>query len=292
MSKLLGLIFVFTVIASNAFAFPLPTPEQAAEANAITLRGKNIFSDLESRGYNFEGIVKLSNCSGSLVRYTTSKENDLALVLTNGHCLDLGGFLKPGEVVYNKPIRRQFGLYNADAQIVGTLNATHIVYGTMTNTDMALYRLDKTYAEIYDAHKVRPLVLSEEKTTLGTPIEIISGYWKRGYACTVDKFVTKLMEAGWSFYDSIRYSEPGCDTIGGTSGSPIINPLTREVVGVNNTGNEDGEECTMNNPCEIEDGKTTVVPGASYGQQTFWVYGCLTENNEINLFKESCTLPH
>lgn len=291
MSKLLGLIFVFTVIASNALAFPLPTPEQAALANSITERGFNSFSDIESRGYNFEGIVKLSNCSGSLVRYTTSKETDFAMILTNGHCLDLGGFLSPGEVVYNRPISRRFGLYNSDTVIVGNLNATHIIYGTMTGTDMALYRLNETYAEIMTKYNVQPLVLSKERTTVGTPIEVISGYWKRGYSCSVDKFIEKLLEDDWTFTDSIRYSEPGCDTIGGTSGSPIINPLTREVVGVNNTGNDNGEECTMNNPCEVENGKITVIKGASYGQQIFWVYSCLTEGNEINLLKEGCLLP-
>ena len=85
-----------------------------------------------------------------------------------------------------------------------------------------------------------------------------------------------MEEAGWSWTDSIRYSEPGCDTIGGTSGSPIIEEGTRVVVGVNNTSNESGQTCTMNNPCEVsKSGRKTVRKGYSYGQQTYQFYGCL-----------------
>ena len=60
-----------------------------------------------------------------------------------------------------------------------------------------------------------------QRPTEGTLIDIVSGYWERGYSCGVDGFVAKLKEADWLFTDSVRYTD-GCDTIGGTSGSPII----------------------------------------------------------------------
>lgn len=288
MSKILSLVFLFTIVTTQAFAFPLPTPEQAQ----LALKNQRLSIADFNASYDFEGIVKLSNCSGSLVRYETSSDTDLALILTNGHCLDLGGFLKPGEVIYNRPISRKFGLYNAQAQIVGNLQATHIVYGTMTATDMALYRLNETYAEIKSKYNVNALVMDSYKADVNTEIQVISGYWKRGYSCGIERFVYQLEEAGWLFTDSIRYSRPGCETIGGTSGSPIINPITRKVIGVNNTGNDSGGHCTMNNPCEVdEQGNKKAYEGVSYGQQTYWVYSCLTANNEINLLKEGCLLP-
>lgn len=289
MSKFLAFLFVLTAITTNAYALPLADESTQSYALQIELP-----SELVSLDYNFEGIVKLDNCSGSLVRYETSKETDQAMVLTNGHCLSLGnGFLKPNEIVYNQATHRSFGLYNSKAVIAGRVDATHVIYGTMTGTDMALYRLKQTYSEIYTAYGVQPLVLDSKKTTPAKPIEILSGYWKRGYACTVDKFVGKILEDAWTFQDSIKYSQPGCETIPGTSGSPIIDSSTRKVVGVNNTGNDDGELCTMNNPCEVdENGEKKAYQGASYGQQTYWVYSCLTENNEINLLKEGCKLHH
>jgi V8-like Glu-specific endopeptidase len=122
-------------------------------------------------------------------------------------------------------------------------------------------------------------------------MEVISGYWMRGYSCNIETFVPKLEEDGWVCEDSIRYSRPGCETIGGTSGSPVIRAGTRTVIGVNNTGNEDGEKCTMNNPCEIDkDGKIVFQKGYSYGQQTYWVYSCLNQYNEIDLKVPGCQL--
>ncbi|MEN0059976.1 MAG: hypothetical protein AAGB31_14140, partial [Bdellovibrio sp.] len=109
----------------------------------------------------------------------------------------------------------------------------------------------------------------------------------------VEAFVPQLKEAQWTMQHSIRYSRPGCEVIGGTSGSPVIRSGSRIVVGVNNTGNESGRNCTMNNPCEIdENGKMTAHKGYTYGQQTYWVYSCLNQYNEVDLQTPGCLLPH
>ncbi|MFK0247149.1 hypothetical protein ACIQUM_20845 [Amycolatopsis azurea] len=40
------------------------------------------------------------------------------------------------------------------------------------------------------------------------------------------------------------------------------------IVGVHSTGNDSGEQCTANNPCEVAaDGTVSVHQGARYGQQ-------------------------
>ena len=286
MIKLFAFILSLTIISTQALAFPLPTREQAELARQLQFTPANILS-----AYDFEGIVALSNCSGSLVRFETSRETDFAMILTNGHCLQ-GGFLKPGQVIYNVPAKRSFQLFHSNLENAGNLTSSHILYATMTGTDMALYKLNESYADIYARTKVRPLVIDSNRATKSSPIEVISGYWKKGYSCNIERFIYMLEEAGWLFTDSIRYSRPGCETIGGTSGSPIVNSITRKVIGVNNTGNESGQSCTMNNPCEVdENGNKTVHRGVSYGQQVYWVYSCLTENNEIDLSQTGCLLP-
>ena len=84
----------------------------------------------------------------------------------------------------------------------------------------------------------------------------------------------------------------GRETIGGTSGSPIIHAETYEVIGINNTGNENGGKCTLNNPCEVdEQGNITVTKGASYGQQLFQIYTCLNDQGQFDLTVEGCKLP-
>ena len=86
-------------------------------------------------------------------------------------------------------------------------------------------------------------------------------FFARVFNCDIERFVPTLREDRWTWHDSIRYAK-GCDTIHGTSGSPIVSVATGEVVGINNTGNDDGQVCTLNNPCEVNpDGTTTTVVG-------------------------------
>ena len=238
---------------------------------------------------DFAGTVALSNCSGSVVKLTTSAPDDPALVLSNGHCLE-EGFPSAGEVITNQPSSRSFTLLDANANGIGTLHATKIVYATMTGTDVSLYQLDQTYAEIQQQYGIDALTLSDQHPAAGTAITVVSGYWQQTYSCSIDGFVHELHEGDWVFTDSIRYT-PECETIGGTSGSPIEDSATGTVVGINNTGNENGEQCTINNPCEVdESGNVTVHQGTNYGQETYLFYGCLTAGSEIDLNQAGCQL--
>jgi len=243
-------------------------------------------------GYDFEGIVGLSNCSGSIIQFEHARDSDPALVLTNGHCFE-GGFAEPGQFTYGVASSRSFNVLDSGAQVLGQVEANLVVYSTMTKTDITLYRLTETYADIKAKFNVRPLILSSQHPKASDKMEVISGYWKKGYSCSIENFVNQLKEADWTFVDSIRYSRPGCETIGGTSGSPILLEGTRTVIGINNTGNEDGERCTMDNPCEVDaNGNVTFEKGLSYGQQTYWIYTCLNANNEVDLAVPGCLLPH
>jgi hypothetical protein len=161
----------------------------------------------------------------------------------------------------------------------------------MTNTDVTLYELSESYNDIYARTNVRPFLLDSVHPLQGVSIDIISGYWDRGYSCEIDGFVFKIREGDWTFADSIRYTA-GCDTIGGTSGSPIIERGTRKVIAINNTSNESGQRCTLNNPCEVDEvGSVSVRRGVRYGQQTFNFYSCLTPAFTIDLNRSGCTLP-
>jgi len=244
---------------------------------------------LSADNYDFEGIVKLSNCSGAIIKFKGQSLDSNALVLTNGHCVG-GRFMRPGEVVYKKRVRRRMKVADKNMRF-HRINAKELVYGTMTDTDSAIYKLKETYHDLLQLD-IRAFDLAESRPVENTEIEIVSGYWERGYRCEIDGFVRQLNEASWIFKDSIRYSSSGCETIGGTSGSPIVEQGTRVVIGVNNTANESGKKCSMNNPCEVgEDGSVTATKGTSYGQQTYNFYSCLDNNNEIDLSVKGCLLP-
>lgn len=241
-------------------------------------------------GADYTGIAALSNCSGSLVRFAESVATDSALILTNGHCYE-GGMPSPGQVIVNRSSTRSFTLLKPSSSNAGTVRANRVLYSTMTKTDVTLYRLTETYAAIQTRLGVTPLTLAKQAPANGAGMAVVSGYWKRIYTCSVQATIPELREAGWVMKSSIKYQQPGCETIGGTSGSPIVSTSNGEVIGVNNTGNEDGERCTLNNPCEVDaNGNITVDQGAAYGQQTWWFYTCLTATRTLDLNKAGCQL--
>ncbi|MGW1794718.1 trypsin-like serine peptidase [Streptomyces sp. NPDC001984] len=261
--------------AGAAPAVAAPAPEKAAPA---------------IQAVNFAGTVSLSNCSGSVVRFPASADTDPALVMTNGHCLETG-FPEPGEVITGQSSSRTFGLLNSVGTRVATLRANQVVYSTMTDTDVTLYRTTTTYAAIKNSYGINALTLQDTHPTTGTAITVVSGYWKRTYACSIDGFVYRLKEGDWTWKDSVRYTS-ACQTIGGTSGSPVIDNATGKVVAVNNTGNEDGQRCTENNPCEVDaNGTVTVRQGINYAEETYNIPGCFTTGNRLDLTLSGCTLP-
>lgn len=282
MKSLITLIALFA--ATSAFAFPV-APFNALERTSM----KGNFS-YEALQYDFEGIVKLDNCSGSIIAFNGQPLSSKAIVMTNGHCLGGLGFLKPGEVRVNRNVTRKMKVYDAQMKL-HNITATKLLYATMTNTDVAFYELSETYDQIINKTGVRPFLLDSVRPLEGISIDIISGYWDRGYSCEIDGFVFQMREADWTFTDSIRYTA-GCDTIGGTSGSPIIARGERRVVAINNTSNESGKVCTMNNPCEVDEaGQVTARRGVRYGQQTYNTYTCLTPDFRFELNRNGCTLP-
>ncbi|RFU38009.1 serine protease, partial [Actinomadura logoneensis] len=240
---------------------------------------------------DYHAIVALSNCSGSVVRGPLSTDNDPALVLTNGHCSELG-MPGPGQVIVNRSSSRSFTLLNRTGTgSLGTLRASQIEYSTMTDTDVTLYKLRTTYAQLKSQYGTDALRLSAAHPQAGTSISVVSGYWRTTYNCKIDAFVYRLHEASWVWKDSLRYTS-SCNTIGGTSGSPVIDTASGLVVGVNNTSNENGEQCTLDNPCEVDqNGTTTIHQGIGYGQETYLLTQCLTATNDIDLTQAGCQLP-
>jgi hypothetical protein len=250
----------------------------AAPAAAATVQATGLAS-----------TIALSNCSAALVRYPTSTGTDRALMLTNGHCYE-GGMPPAGQVLQNRASNRSGRLLNTAGNAVGTVRASRLLYATMTDTDVALYELTDTFGALTSRYGVSALTIANSHPTDGAAIAIPSGYWKRIWNCQINGFVGTLREGQWTWHDSIRYNF-GCSTIHGTSGAPIVDAASGRVVGINNTGNDNGGMCTLNNPCEVDqNGNTTARKGQSYGQETYWFTTCLTPSRVIDLSVPGCML--
>lgn len=263
----------------------IPLVALSAVLGAATLASAPA-SSAATRFATYDAIVALDNCSGSLVRFPGAADTDKAVVLTNGHCI--GTMPEPSTFVYDKAVTRSATvLGGSDAHTVTKLTLDRLQYATMTGTDVAVYRSTSTYAQLAAKNvTARPLAATHPSDE--TSIDIPSGYWKQHYGCAINGFVYQLKEGGYTMNDSIRYST--CQTPHGSSGSPIVDATSGTVIGINNTGNDDGERCTLDNPCEVDAaGNVSVHQGQSYGQQTYPLTACFTAGR-IDLGLKGCTL--
>ena len=238
----------------------------------------------------FDGIIKLSNCSGSLVRFDDTPATAPGLLLTNGHCYKMGA---AQSYEANVPSVRGVAFLSRDLNsTVGQTRTNTLLYSSMTGTDVSLYQLDLTYQQIYAQFSVVPITLNRAHATPGTPINVVSGYWRRNLQCRVDTIVSKLKEGVWTMNESIRYT-PECKVIHGTSGSPIISGVDGTVIGINNTVYENGTPCTEDNPCEVNpDGTVAVYKDRGYGQKTSDLYTCRNGSGQFDVTAPGCKLYH
>jgi hypothetical protein len=235
--------------------------------------------------YDFEGIIKLSNCSGSLVAFKGSPDTQKAIVMTNAHCLP---FAKHDQVYVNYPYLRNFTVFDRSMKL-HPLKTEKVLYATMLETDVAFLETDKTYGEIWREYKVRPLIIDDFPAPLGTRLDVVSGYWEEVTSCEAEAIIPELREHHWRWFDAIRYAGD-CKTRGGFSGSPVIIQHTRTIMGVHNTGNNGKRDCSNMNPCEW--GEQESMPlFRRYAQQVYQVYTCLNKRMEIDTQVPGCLLP-
>ena len=236
------------------------------------------------------GTIAPSGCAASVVHVAASRDTDKAMVLTNGHCL--APRPRPGRAVLDRPASQFVNLLGADSNPAARARTTRLLYATMTGTDVALYRLRQTYAQL-DRLGVPSHPLATTGPAPGDKLVMHDGSRQTTYSCVVDTIVPEVREAGWTQRDVVRYETARtCETVAGLSGSPLINPLTGAVVAVHNSHVAGGgKPCSEDNPCEIgADGTRTSVRGRGYAQQVAGLTPCLTSGSTFDPEAPGCTL--
>ncbi|MFF4174184.1 alpha/beta fold hydrolase [Streptomyces sp. NPDC001744] len=237
---------------------------------------------------NLAGTVRLPNCSASLVRPRTARDEDKALLLTNGHCHPEGR-PKPGEVITGEGAPIEGTVLSPAGRGLGPVTG-RVRYATMTGTDITLAQLDSTYADIRQKYGIEAFPLAPTGPVAGQRIKVASSFLESVWSCQAEAVVPTLREGDYTSTRAIRYAKE-CDTRPGSSGSAVVDAETRELVAVNSTSNRDGGTCGPNNPCEIDETGTTVHRGRGYATQTAAIAACIGAGNTVDLERQECTLP-
>ncbi|KYJ96940.1 S1 family peptidase [Microbacterium sp. CH1] len=98
------------------------------------------------------GYPALDECESSLVMAANSRRDDPALLLTNGHCIpaveQTRDIPRRGEFLQNLPADGEVSFADAQGYGLTTARLDRLLFGTMTGTDVAVYRLDASFAEL------------------------------------------------------------------------------------------------------------------------------------------------
>lgn len=256
---------------------PLSAPAAAAPADPASAEGR------------FAGTARLPGCSGSVVRWAAALDDDPAVVLTNGHCVQTP-FLGARDVLVDERQHKRIELLDGAGDVAMTVRGVHLRYASMYRTDLAVYELRESYADLA-AGGVTPLVLATAGPSRGDEIRIPSGYWVEQRGCTTTGTAYRVHEREWDWWRSIRLPAlDGCRIRGGYSGSPIVSRTTGEVVGIANTGYVGGRRCIDSACEENQRGVVRMVRHMNYGQQTWWLSTCVGADRRFDLSVAGCRL--
>ncbi|WP_053351319.1 S1 family peptidase [Leucobacter musarum] len=239
------------------------------------------------------GYPDFDGCMGSVVRSAASVGSDPAMLLTNGHCVQMFGadlaFPEPGTALVDQPTGENSLMFlDGGGYGIFPAHADRVIYATMTGTDVAVLRLDQSYDEI-ERQGGRVLSLATSPVEAGVSLSLKNG---TGQTCEIEAIVPQLREGSYTMEQSLRFAQSDeCLQFPGQSGAALVASDGHTLAAVLNTHNRDGESCTDNNPCEVAaDGTTTVFDGRGYGQQVAGVNACLAAGSVLDQSAANCAV--
>ncbi len=248
------------------------------------------------------GVGRLSGCTASLVDTETKVAASPAYLITNGHCLGKQGFLPSDKAVFNEtsPSVMIFSYYFDFPQNIARKNykVKNVPYASMSETDVALIELDGVTFQELREKEITAYKLAKTTPKSGTKIENIgipmSGLKEitlRQSLCTLGDEVS-ILEGPFSFPTSRRLK---CSILPGSSGSPVFDDKTKEIIGVMNTTVNDSssgiDDCAINKPCEVDSNNSrTVNTETNYMQTTSFLAKCFTDKGVFDKNLDSCQL--
>ena len=272
-------VFALTLLSAQAFA----RPSDFSNKNDDNIR--------QATAAELHNLATTNGCSAGYADIGRGG-SEKAVIVTNGHCVS--GNLVARMALVNQPTSKIFAIFNAQGGRVN-VTATKLMYATLMDTDIALYELRETNAELA-AKGLTPFPFYDGQAPLGSRVRVTSGYWRETQECTLERRIRQLLEGFGSDIsnpsvatDAIALSST-CNIRGGYSGTPIIDEATDTIIAMAFTGSEGNEACAEGSPCEVnERGERTYRRGVSYAARVDQLADCL-QDGQINLALPSCTL--
>lgn len=251
----------------------VPVPD-GADAHSVVL------TNADGKWNRYRSIGRLSGASDCTVTVVdggvaTPGADQPAYAVTNGHCIDL---LQPNQVDVDAkppwPVQVTLDWFaDTAASSRHPISVPSIAWGTMKGTDLAVIRLDTTLGALASAG-YQPFRLASalpasptRVVNVGAPSMGVGSdtpYLRAG-ACTVDSTPRLIREHEWTWTGALRADCP--DIYGGSSGSPVIDRATGQILALVNTttaGSTPGGDCLIHRPCEVAGGTWSVQEKTAY----------------------------
>lgn len=236
--------------------------------------------------------TKLSNCTATLLD-TQDPSSSLptpAYVLTAGHCIELTN----ANIVTNKPISgfMQFNYFTDTTPQNYVLK--RIAWRSIQGVDLAIIELDVSLQTLLK-EGIQPLRLATSRPADGTDALIVGaplGFDEitlRMAACTLQP-AGEIVEGPWVWRNTLMTR---CKDIkSGSSGSPLLDRRTNEIIGVIGTGNLtiQAYPCEQHAPCTPAGGRYIAIPGDVYGNPTNFLSGCFVQGRLVQDETSFCPL--
>ena len=269
------------------------------KSNKVSWETPSFFKE-EDKWLN--GIGYFRGCTASLIDPGEDSDSSPAYLITNGHCIRyLGGFLPSDKYILDESYQSEIifdQYYDVTDESLRPEYPTSILrYGSMHGTDIAIVELagvslgdlKKQGITAYKLAKNLPTKGSKIET-IGIPGAFVSEVVLRHSICHMGGEVN-VKEGPFEFEESYELK---CNVLPGSSGSPVFNFKTKEIISLINTtvndGTENQEPCTLNRPCERKNGEITVDPLTNYMQPTTFLHSCFTAQGVFDRTLENCKL--
>lgn len=280
---------VLLLLAGGAAALP-PTSIPPTRGSP-PVAGTELLRNERGQSARYTGIGQLHGALDCTAWLVDTPGKGPAYAVANGHCTSLS----PSETIVNRPasgVTIEFGRFvdTPDARL--KVAVKRIAWSSMKGVDLGIFELDRSLAALR-ANGIRPLRIASRPPAAGREVESVGlpvvgvpqdQQSLRRSRCTTGVTAKRLIEERWLWYGSVPNDCKGIT--GGSSGSPLLDRTSGDVLGAINTTTFLGENltpCYSGRPCEVRGGRLRTLRNTTYAIPVAGLRSCFTSTGRFRL---------